>query len=123
MFSDYQQPSHQALPINDGKLDYFSCFLSEKDSLALEQQLLEEVSFEQNAIKLFGKQIAVPRLEAYFSLNGENLDALFWYGNFLAIRKRNYESCAQFKKLKSLSPYYKMSGYTVDQMIQYNNCN
>jgi Tfp pilus assembly protein PilF len=57
------------------------------------------------------------------SLNGENLDALFWYGNFLAIRKRNYESCAQFKKLKSLSPYYKMSGYTVDQMIQYNNCN
>ena len=72
MFSDYQQPSHQALPINDGKLDYFSCFLSEKDSLTLEQQLLEVVSFEQNAIKLFGKQIAVPRLEAYFSLNGEN---------------------------------------------------
>jgi Tfp pilus assembly protein PilF len=57
------------------------------------------------------------------SLNGKNLDALFWYGNFLSIRKRIYESCAQFKKLKSLSPYYKMSGYTVDQMIQYNNCN
>ncbi len=57
------------------------------------------------------------------SLNGQNLDALFWYGNFLSIRKRVYESCEQFKKLKSQSPYYKMSGYTVDQMLQYNNCN
>ncbi len=57
------------------------------------------------------------------SLNGQNLDALFWYGNFLSIRKRTYESCTQFKKLKSLSPYYKMSGYTVDQMLQYNKCN
>jgi tetratricopeptide (TPR) repeat protein len=57
------------------------------------------------------------------SLNGQNLDALFWYGNFLSIRKRIYESCTQFKKLKSLSPYYKMSGNTVDQMLQYNKCN
>ena len=57
------------------------------------------------------------------SLNGQNLDALFWYGNFLSIRKRTFESCTQFKKLKSLSPYYKMSGYTVDQMLQYNKCN
>lgn len=57
------------------------------------------------------------------SLNGQNLDALFWYGNFLSIRKRTYESCTEFKKLKSLSPYYKMSGYTVDQMLQYNKCN
>jgi len=57
------------------------------------------------------------------SLNGQNLDALFWYGNFLSIRKRTYESCTQFKKLKFLSPYYKMSGNTVDQMLQYNKCN
>ena len=57
------------------------------------------------------------------SLNGQNLDALFWYGNFLSIRNRIYESCNQFKKLKYLSPYYKMSSYTVDQMLQNNKCN
>lgn len=56
------------------------------------------------------------------SLNRKNLDALFWYGNFLSIRKRVYDSCEQFKKLKSLSPYYKMAGYTVDQMLQNNKC-
>lgn len=57
------------------------------------------------------------------ALNGQNLDALFWYGNFLAIRKRIYESCIQFKKLKSLSPNYTMTGNTVDQFLQYNKCN
>jgi tetratricopeptide (TPR) repeat protein len=56
------------------------------------------------------------------SLNDQNLDAIFWYGNFLSLRKRISESCAQFKKLKTLSPYYKMGGYSVDQMIQYNKC-
>lgn len=56
------------------------------------------------------------------SLNSNNLDALFWYGNFLGIRKRTSEACEQFKKLKTLSPYYKMSGYSVDQMIQNYRC-
>jgi len=57
------------------------------------------------------------------SLNSENLDALFWYGNFLGIRKRFSEACIQFKKLKRLSPSYKMSGYSVDTFLQENNCN
>jgi tetratricopeptide (TPR) repeat protein len=56
------------------------------------------------------------------ALNSNNLDALFWYGNFLGIRKRTAEACEQFKNLKILSPYYKMSGYSVDQMIQNNRC-
>jgi tetratricopeptide (TPR) repeat protein len=55
-------------------------------------------------------------------LNSQNLDALFSFGNFLAIRERTYESCIQFKKLKSLSPNYTRSGYSVDQMLQYNKC-
>ena len=56
------------------------------------------------------------------SLNSQNLDALFWYGNFLVIRKRYSEACLQFKTLKSLSPNYKMAGYSVDQMLQMHKC-
>ena len=72
MFSDYQHQSGDALEIQDGKLDYFPMFLSAVESKELSQQILKELAFEQNQIKIFGKQIAVPRLEAYFSLNGEN---------------------------------------------------
>jgi tetratricopeptide (TPR) repeat protein len=55
-------------------------------------------------------------------LNSQNLDALFWYGNFLAIRKRYSEACTQFRILKNISPNYKMAGYTVDQMLQMYKC-
>lgn len=72
MFSDYQHPSFKAFEIQNGNLDYFPSFLGESESIALFKQIKEELTFEQNQIKLFGKAIAVPRLEAYFSLNGEN---------------------------------------------------
>jgi tetratricopeptide (TPR) repeat protein len=55
-------------------------------------------------------------------LNSQNLDALWSFGNFLAIRKRISESCIQFNKLKQLSPKYNRSGTSVDEMIQYNKC-
>ena len=57
------------------------------------------------------------------SLNNKNLDALFWYGNFLAIRKRMSESCTQFMKLKLLQSNYKMDGSTIDEMIEMLECN
>ena len=51
------------------------------------------------------------------------LDGLFWYGNFLAIRKRKSESCLQFNKLKLLQPNYKTDGTTIDEMIEMADCN
>jgi len=56
------------------------------------------------------------------SLNSQNMDALFWYGNFLAIRNRIYDSCVQFKKLKQLSPNFSMTGTTIDEYLRYNKC-
>lgn len=72
MFSDYQHLSPSALKIQDGNVDYFPLFLSAVESKELSEQILNGLVFEQNQIKMFGKSIAVPRLEAYFSLNGEN---------------------------------------------------
>jgi Tfp pilus assembly protein PilF len=56
------------------------------------------------------------------SLNSQNLDALFWYGNFLALRNRNNDACIQFRRLKQLSPNYKMADATVDNMLNYLRC-
>ena len=56
------------------------------------------------------------------NLNGSNLDCLFWYGSFLGLRNRTSEMCVQFKRLKQLSPYYKMAGYTIDELIEYYKC-
>ena len=55
-------------------------------------------------------------------LNRKNHNALFWYGNFLVIRKRKNESCYYFKRLYNLKPDYTNSGYTVSQMLRYNEC-
>jgi tetratricopeptide (TPR) repeat protein len=55
-------------------------------------------------------------------LNSQNLDGLFWYGNFLAIRKRYSEACTQFRILKSVAPNYKMAGYSVDDMLRMYRC-
>jgi tetratricopeptide (TPR) repeat protein len=57
------------------------------------------------------------------SLNAQNLDALFWYGNFLGRKNRYAEACAQWRKLKYLSPKYNMGGKSVDQMLQMGRCN
>ena len=55
-------------------------------------------------------------------LNSQNLDGLFWYGNFLANRKRYSEACAQFRILKSIAPNYKRAGYSVDEELRGFGC-
>ena len=72
MFTDYENSSPYALVIEDGQLDFFPNFLDQKSASNLYQRILTELPFQENQIVLFGKQVKVPRLEAYFSLNGEN---------------------------------------------------
>lgn len=72
MFTDNENSSHTALVIEDGQLDFFSNFLDQESASSLYQRILSAVPFQENQIVLFGKQVKVPRLGAYFSLNGEN---------------------------------------------------
>jgi alkylated DNA repair dioxygenase AlkB len=72
MFTDYENSSPHALVIEDGQLDFFANFLEQEGASYLYQRILSAVPFQENQIVLFGKQVKVPRLEAYFSLNGEN---------------------------------------------------
>ena len=71
MFSEYENLEPIRVVATDGFADYYPNFLAPAARAALLQQLLRLDSFQQNEIVLFGKKIKVPRLEAYYALNGE----------------------------------------------------
>lgn len=71
MFSEYENMEPIRVVATDGFADYYPNFLAPAARAALLQELLRLDSFQQNEIVLFGKKIKVPRLEAYYALNGE----------------------------------------------------
>lgn len=71
MFSEYENMEPIRVVASDGYADYYPNFLAPRASTTLLQQLLLLDSFQQNEIVLFGKKMKVPRLEAYYALNGE----------------------------------------------------
>ena len=71
MFSEYENLEPIRVVATDGFADYYPNFLEPRASTTLLQQLLLLDSFQQNEIVLFGKKMKVPRLEAYYALNGE----------------------------------------------------
>lgn len=54
----------------DAELEYFSNFLNKEKADLLLEKLLKEVPWEQQNIKLFGKEIPQPRLTAFYAEQG-----------------------------------------------------
>ena len=54
----------------DAELEYFSNFLNKEKADLLLQKLLKEVPWQQQNIKLFGKEIPQPRLTAFYAEQG-----------------------------------------------------
>lgn len=71
MFAEYENQNKLCLIDSNGQVDYYPHFLTTQESEQFFKQLIERELFEQNEIKIFGQQIKVPRLEAYYALNGE----------------------------------------------------
>lgn len=71
MFSEFKNLEKIEVLQVDGMVDYYPQFLNGEQSTTLFQQICSSEKFQQNEIILFGKKIKVPRLEAYFALNGE----------------------------------------------------
>ena len=55
------------------ELEYFPHFLKTEKANLLFEKLLKEVSWQQQNIKLFGKEIPQPRLTAFFAEKGISL--------------------------------------------------
>lgn len=72
MFSEFENSDQIQLIATDGIVDFYPQFLTERESQDLFERICSAEKLDQNEIVLFGKRIKVPRLEAYYALNGES---------------------------------------------------
>ena len=89
--------SIQEIPLRDGCLVYIPRWLQQQDlpsTAALFQQLEQQVSWEQSDITLYGKQIKIPRLNAWYGdpgcgyiYSGKYFEPLPWLPALLKIKQ------------------------------------
>jgi len=56
----------EVIPLADGELRFWPEFYSAKESMALMEMLRAEISWEQSMIRIAGRQIPIPRLNAWY---------------------------------------------------------
>jgi alkylated DNA repair dioxygenase AlkB len=61
----------EELDIPDAKLIFYPNYFSKEESDELLQQLLAEVSWQQDKIKCYGKEVYLPRLTAWYGDSGK----------------------------------------------------
>lgn len=83
------------IPIEDGEVYYDSDFLSSTESQHLFKQLEEEIDWQQDEIKLFGKKFLQPRLHAWYGDEGINytysglsMQTKVWTAGLLRIKRK-----------------------------------
>jgi len=87
--------SAQALNLPIDLLKYFPAFFNAQESLALMQEFISTVPWQQRIVTMYGKQIITPRLTAWYgdkgkdyTFSGTKFDPLPWTGELLQIRKK-----------------------------------
>jgi|TARA_R110002124_G_scaffold154361_4_gene321361 alkylated DNA repair dioxygenase AlkB len=75
LFSSSSTSEVQILPLPDGDFRHFQHFLSNQEADAYYQQLLASLAWRQDDIKMYGKQVKIPRLQAWYG----DEDALYQY--------------------------------------------
>ena len=81
------------LPMPDADVLFYPAFFSPEASAGFFQRLRDTVAWEQHVIRLFGREIAVPRLsawygEAAYTYSGLTLQPRPWIPDLTAIRER-----------------------------------
>lgn len=87
--------SIEEFDLKDGKLIFYPQFLNAVESDHLFQDLLEHTRWEQNTIKLYGKELRIPRLNAWYGdegaqyeYSGSRLHLNSWTPSLLQIKHR-----------------------------------
>lgn len=101
------------VPIQDAEVKYIYDFISYDESLRYLEQLLNEVNWQQNKIKMFGKIYDEPRLTAWYGddgirykYSGIQLDPLPW-NSLLAKLKGLVSDEAETNFNSALLNYYR----------------
>jgi len=102
-----------ALEIIDGELYFDKSFLNSEHSQNVYQQLLTEVDWRQDSIQMFGRRIAIPRLQAFqgepgiqYRYSGLTLSTTTWHPVLLKI-KQQLEQLSDHRFNSVLLNYYR----------------
>jgi alkylated DNA repair dioxygenase AlkB len=81
------------LNLPQAEVSIYDNFFSDKESLRLFSELSENVNWKQEYIKIYGREIPVPRLQAWYgdagySYSGINLDVNDWNEQLLEIKNK-----------------------------------
>lgn len=89
------QPSHEALQMLDADVTMFRVFFSHAESDRFFLSLLNQTQWRQDKIRIYGKQIDLPRLTAWYgdpgksySYSGISMDPDPWTETLLEIKSR-----------------------------------
>tara|TARA_R110000744_G_scaffold160969_7_gene277371 strand:+ start:5596 stop:6228 length:633 start_codon:yes stop_codon:yes gene_type:complete len=75
LFPSASSDEAEILPLPDGDFRYFQHFLSSQEADTYYKRLLESLAWRQDDIKMYGKQVKIPRLQAWYG----DEDALYQY--------------------------------------------
>lgn len=85
----------QQFDLGDGQLLYISDFLESQRASRLMQQLPDQLHWRQDQIQIFGRQVAIPRLQAWYGdsgldyrYSGLTLRALPWPSILLELKQQ-----------------------------------
>ena len=97
----------------DGEAFFYSSFFSNQESDVFYQQLLNEVHWKQEPIKIFGREVMQPRLTAWhgeatkpYSYSGIKMQPTAWTPSLIAI-KQKIESVAKVRFTGALLNQYR----------------
>jgi hypothetical protein len=112
-FSDSSVAKTFLYDLPDAELALFENFFTNMESERLHQNLIENIQWRQDKIKIFGKLIDQPRLTAFYgdtnkaySYSGIVMKPLEWNDDLLFIRNR-VEDFAKIKFTSVLLNYYR----------------
>ena len=94
--ADIEAPRH--IQLADAELTYFPSFYDSATSAALFDSLIAETPWRQDTLRFGGREVAVPRLQAWYGdrrygYSGLQLAPLPWTPALTAMRERITERC------------------------------
>ncbi len=88
-------PRRESIEIDDGELTLIHDWLSTDQSHSLFKTFTQELSWEQSQIQIYGRRLAIPRLNAWYgdpgcdySYSGYRLPLNAWHGGLDSLRQR-----------------------------------
>lgn len=95
LFNQTAKTESPLIQLQDAELLYYPTFFDKATSDRLFKKLLETIQWKQDEIKMYGRNIALPRLSAWYGENqkpytysGITLQPLSWTEELLFIKKR-----------------------------------